>query len=72
MKTLISHPDIASHSMAMGKKKTLLRIAIVYNIPLACDRSSADFLISSKLMDEPYDRYLVDYGNRLKSLKEEI
>ncbi len=48
--------------------KALLRIAIVYNIPLACSRSSADFLISSELMNEPYERYLVDYGKRLKSL----
>ncbi|MGF1669876.1 MAG: methylglyoxal synthase [Balneolaceae bacterium] len=47
--------------------KALLRIAIVYNIPVACDRASADFMISSKLMDEPYERYLVDYGKRLKS-----
>lgn len=46
--------------------KALLRMAIVYNIPLACDRSSADFLITSPLMDEPYERYLVDYGERLK------
>lgn len=46
--------------------KALLRMAIVYNIPLACDRSSADFLITSPLMDESYERYLVDYGKRLK------
>lgn len=46
--------------------KALLRMAIVYNIPLACDRSSADFLITSPLMDEEYERYLVDYGKRLK------
>jgi methylglyoxal synthase len=50
--------------------KALLRIAVVYNIPLACDRSSADFLITSKLMNKTYERYLVDYGERLKSLKE--
>jgi methylglyoxal synthase len=48
--------------------KALLRIAIVYNIPLACSRSSADFLISSKLLEKPYERYLVDYGERLKNL----
>lgn len=47
--------------------KALLRIAIVYNIPLACDRASADFLITSPLMDKTYERYLVDYGKRLKS-----
>ncbi len=46
--------------------KALLRIAIVYNIPLACDRSSADFLITSPLMSESYERFLVDYGKRLK------
>jgi methylglyoxal synthase len=46
--------------------KALLRMAIVYNIPLACDRSSADFLITSPLMDKEYERYLVDYGKRLK------
>lgn len=49
--------------------KALLRIAIVYNIPLACNRSSADFLISSELLDKPYERYLVDYGERLRNLK---
>ncbi|MCC5913624.1 MAG: methylglyoxal synthase [Balneolaceae bacterium] len=49
--------------------KALLRIAIVYNIPLACDRSSADFLITSPIMDQPYERYLVDYGQRLKTIK---
>jgi methylglyoxal synthase len=47
--------------------KALLRIAIVYNIPLACDRSSADFLITSKLMDQPYVRFLVDYGASMKN-----
>ena len=48
--------------------KALLRIAIVYNIPLACNRSSADFLISSELLNKPYDRFLVDYGERLRKL----
>lgn len=46
--------------------KALLRMSVVYNIPLACDRASADFLITSPLMDEQYDRFLVDYGKRLK------
>lgn len=49
--------------------KALLRICIVYNIPLACNRSSADFLISSLLLDKPYERFLVDYGERLRNLK---
>lgn len=42
--------------------KALLRIAVVWNIPVACNRSSADFMISSTLMAAPYDRLLPDYG----------
>jgi methylglyoxal synthase len=41
--------------------KALLRIAVVYNIPIACNRSSADFLLSSTLMSEPYERRVMDY-----------
>ncbi|HYW35255.1 MAG TPA: methylglyoxal synthase [Balneolaceae bacterium] len=44
--------------------KALLRISVVYNIPLACNRSSADFLISSSLMTQKYDRILIDYSKR--------
>lgn len=36
--------------------KALLRIAMVYNIPTACNRASADFLISSPLIDKDYER----------------
>jgi methylglyoxal synthase len=41
--------------------KALLRIAVVYNIPIACNRSTADFLISSPLMNERYNPALKDY-----------
>jgi methylglyoxal synthase len=41
--------------------KALLRIAVVYNIPIACNRSSADFVISSHLMHEPYERIVSDF-----------
>src|SRR4030066_1141776 len=41
--------------------KALLRIAAVYNIPIACNRASADFIISSPLMNAAYERIVVDY-----------
>jgi len=41
--------------------KALLRLAVVWNIPVACNRSTADFMISSPLMDGEYDRLLPDY-----------
>ena len=41
--------------------KALLRIAVVWNIPVACNRATADFLISSPLMWAEYERLLPDY-----------
>ena len=41
--------------------KALLRMAVVWNIPIACNRASADFMISSPLMDDRYDRLVPDY-----------
>jgi len=41
--------------------KALLRIAMVWNIPVACNRASADFMISSPLMTGEYERYVPDY-----------
>ncbi len=38
--------------------KALLRIAVVYNVPIACNRSSADFMLSSPLMRDEYHRRL--------------
>ena len=34
--------------------KALLRIAVLYNVPTACNRSTADFVISSTLLEKPY------------------
>ena len=45
--------------------KALLRIAVVYNIPMACNRSTADFIISSKLFNEEYHPQLKDYSSYL-------
>ena len=36
--------------------KALLRIAVVYNVPMACNRSTADFVLSSPLMAQEYKR----------------
>ena len=41
--------------------KALLRIAIVWNIPVACNRASADFMISSPLMTSDYQRQMPEY-----------
>jgi methylglyoxal synthase len=41
--------------------KALLRIAVVWNIPIACNRASADFMISSSLMTGSYQRLPPDY-----------
>lgn len=43
--------------------KALLRIAVVWNLPVACDRASADFIISSPLMKEEYTRRVPDYSD---------
>ena len=42
--------------------KALLRMAVVWNIPIACNRASADFMISSPLMDGEYNRLVPDYA----------
>ena len=45
--------------------KALLRIAVVWNIPIACNRASADFIFSSHLMKEKYPRIILDYNDYL-------
>lgn len=40
--------------------KALLRIAVVYNIPIACNRATADFILTSPLMAAPYERDVPD------------
>jgi methylglyoxal synthase len=51
--------------------KALLRIAVVWNIPVACDRATADFIISSPLMTGSYERLLPDYSSHIERFREE-
>ena len=46
--------------------KALLRIAVLYNIPIACNRSTADFMISSPLMEQEYVPIMKDYKEYLQ------
>lgn len=46
--------------------KALLRLAAVWNIPMATDRSTSDFLLTSPLMQESYDCKVPDYSSYLK------
>lgn len=47
--------------------KALLRLAAVWNIPVACNHASADFLINSSLFDQSYPREIPDYDKYLAS-----
>jgi methylglyoxal synthase len=42
--------------------KALLRVAATWNIPVACNRATADFLLTSPLMYEEYEAILTDYS----------
>jgi methylglyoxal synthase len=46
--------------------KALLRLGVAWNILLACDRATADFILTSPLMHTEYDTQLPDYSNYLK------
>jgi len=43
--------------------KALLRISALYNVPTACNRATADFLISSPLMEQEYIPAIKDYSD---------
>jgi methylglyoxal synthase len=46
--------------------KALLRLAVTWNIPFACDRATADFLLTSPLMYDEYTCTIPDYSNYIK------
>ena len=47
--------------------KALLRIAAVYNVPIACNRASADLMLSSPLMGLEYERLVNTYETRFSA-----
>ena len=46
--------------------KALLRIGVLYNVPMACNRSTADFMISSPLLGQEYRAIVKDYSGYLE------
>lgn len=51
--------------------KALLRLAVLYNLPTASNRATADFLISSPFMNQEYERLVPDYLEILRQISEE-
>lgn len=51
--------------------KALLRLAVVWNIPIACNRASADLMVSSPLLEGSYVRTQPDYGTYIGRAVEE-
>lgn len=53
--------------------KALLRIAVLYDIPVANNRATADFILKSEYMATSYKRHIIDYdeimGKRIEKLK---
>jgi methylglyoxal synthase len=46
--------------------KALLRLAVAWNILMACDRATADFIVTSPLMQDLYETQIPDYSGYLK------
>jgi methylglyoxal synthase len=46
--------------------KALLRIAVLYNIPTACNRATADFLVSSSLINQEYTPITKNYESYIR------
>ena len=50
--------------------RALLRIAVVWNIPVACNRATADYIISSDLINSEYKQKRPDYSHYKSRLKQ--
>lgn len=49
--------------------KALLRLAVAWNIVMACNRTTADFILTSPLMNDDYEARLPDYTAYLNRMK---
>ncbi|NLX62415.1 MAG: methylglyoxal synthase [Tissierellia bacterium] len=52
--------------------KALLRIAALYDIPVATNRATADFLLSSQYMEEEYYRKILDFSKSIDARKSQF
>ncbi|HWS41623.1 MAG TPA: methylglyoxal synthase [Pseudoflavonifractor sp.] len=52
--------------------RALLRIALVYDIPIATNKSSADFMITSPLMEEEYKRTVMNFQRSVSQRSQEL
>lgn len=52
--------------------KALLRIAQVYDIPIANNKSTADFMINSKYMDQEYDHKVINFKKNIRQRAESL
>ena len=52
--------------------KALMRISQVYDVPFAPDRATADFIISSPLMDEEYEHDVINFKQNIKDRAESL
>lgn len=52
--------------------KALLRIAQVYDIPIANNKASADFIITSSYMDQEYEHKIIDFKKSIKERSETL
>ncbi len=50
--------------------KALLRMAVLYNVPCACNRSTADYMVSSELFSKDYNPIRKDYSGYLGRFEE--
>ncbi len=48
--------------------KALLRIAVLYNVPTACNRATADFIVASPLFHDGYTRLVEDHAQAREDL----